>query len=147
MGLIRRRTPNVYQQRRYEYTGTGYRASDVHIHPDDLYVRVPGTQPYDRAWQGVQKDNAISSLASASVWVGLQPLGGLGSVNDAVYPVNPMRFMGVANRTTQKAPGRTGAVGPGMTWMPNPTEPLGGNYNTPQDRPGLFSAIRRALGW
>lgn len=36
------------------------RTSNIVIHPNDLYVRVAPDGPYSEAWQGWQKENAIS---------------------------------------------------------------------------------------
>jgi hypothetical protein len=50
------------RQRGVIQTGTGYTSFPWNTHPDDQRVRVFADGPFDRAWEGVQKVNLITSV-------------------------------------------------------------------------------------
>jgi hypothetical protein len=137
-------TPAVYAERGYTMTVVGYTSAPWDIHPDDLYVRVPAAPLFDRVYQGVQKDNALSQLQYASNHPGMGP--DIASIERwSPYMTNPMQHQAAGQATAQKNPAHAyGLIGPGTPWAPNPTQP-GAAYG-PSQPSGLWSAILARLG-
>jgi hypothetical protein len=151
MPLFRRTVPEVYEERGYYMTGIGFVSAPWLTHPDDTYTRCPSQGPYDRAWQGVQKINPLAMLQYGSRHPGMgvdvpgtDPVG-------SPYDVNTMTYVAARGDRVNKNAVGVGAVGPGMPWMPNPTEPgswggsqLSADYTEPN--PGPLRTILRRLG-
>lgn len=151
----RRYTPPIYAERSYEWAAIGYKHDDnVVIDQVDHFVRVPGTAPYDRAWQGVQKPNAISEMASASVHLGFSPSAGAGLPHGSWVAggetANPMQYTqpqgGGLIRLFAVGASGVGTLGPGSGWPANPTAPLPTAQTYGADRPGLLRSLRNKLG-
>lgn len=129
----------------YIYTGVGFDTSQVILHPDDLYVRKPGTQPFDKAWQGFQKENPLANLQYASAHPGMGPHVPGTWPSESPYFSNTMQWMAAKNPTVQKNPSQSGAMGPGLPWVPNPTAPTaaGSAYAEQTAAPWWRTALHR----
>jgi len=144
-------TPDVYAQRSYMMTGVGYTGASqvnrigrapMNLEPDVDYVRTPASPLLDRAWQGFQKDNALALLQYSSRHPGMGPHVPGTDPPESVYETNPMTLLVSRGSRVNKTPAGVGAVGPGMDWMPNPTNPTATYAEQPT---GLWATIARRL--
>jgi hypothetical protein len=128
--------------------GIGYQSAPVNTHPRDQYVDVPWiSPPFDVAYSGAQKVNAITSLAESSVWVGMPPLAP--SQGSTYTPYTRPVFQGTVSgggQGGQRTNIALAQAGPGVSWMPNPTEP-NAQYPAQTLQPSLWASIRGRLGF
>ena len=143
-------TSPVYGLRGYYMTGTGYIGADqangrtpMRLEPDVDYVRTPAAPLLDRAWQGWQKENALALLQYSSRHPGMGPHVPGTDPPESVYESNPMRYLVSRGDRVDKVPAAVGAIGPGMSWVPNPTNPTA-TY-APEQSGGLMASIVRRL--
>ena len=145
-------TSSVYAERSYHMTGVGYFGADqpgpsgrppMRLEPDVDYVRSPASPLTDIQYQGWQKENALALLQYSSRHPGMGPhVPGTDPPGDFYPEGNPMRFLVSRGDRTNKVPAGVGAVGPGLDWMPNPSNPTA-SYAQPST--GLWAAIRSRL--
>jgi hypothetical protein len=135
-------TPPIYRETGIHMSGIGYmpgESAGLNLQPNVFYTRPPATPTYDRAWQGFQKENALALLQYGSRHPGMGPHVPGTDPPDSVYETNPMRLLSARFARVNKVPADAGAVGPGMAWMPNPSNPTA-SY-APQGAPSLWSTI------
>jgi hypothetical protein len=156
----KRYVPPVYAERGYEWAAIGYHPNpNVVTDQQDNYVRVAPDPPFSVAWQGVQRPNAASELAQASVHLGFSPSIGAGMPAGSWVAAgemgNPLQYRqpqaGGLVRRFAVGDSSVGTMGPGTGWAPNPTatdpaDSTSYTYNAAADAPSLLSSIRSKLG-
>jgi hypothetical protein len=140
----------------YELLTVQYRSSSnpepgrgqaVYSDPDAYYIRRPIAPTYDRAWQGFQKQNpqSLNQYAYRHYGMGMHVPGT--DPPASPYTANPMQNQAAYLQTIQKNAAHPGAVGPGMTWMPNPTSPGTTASAYAASTPSVWRSILNRLGF